>query len=420
MPPTATHIAPTTPQERIEILDMLRGFAVFGILVVNMTGFKSPGIPLGPGGESLWTGALDHVVARLIGLAMTMKFVTIFSFLFGVSFALQMLRADARGVPFLPLYLRRLSALLLIGLIHGFLIWYGDILVLYAVVSLFLLLFRACKPKTLLILAVTLFLLSFAKWELILWRGLGTETLRQGSAVGRALPEPAAQDRIQADAALRAYGRGSFAEVMSQRARDALSAYSASFNPSIASNPMLRVLGLFLLGLYVGRRAIFRNLPVHRPLFRQVWTWGLGLGLAGNLGLYFLYFPALPSWTRFLRSLATAVGVPALAAFYVSTLVLLSGTPAWTRRLAPLAAVGRTALSNYLLQSVVCTAIFYSYGLGLYGKVGPAAGLGLSLLIFAAEVPISIWWLRRFRFGPIEWIWRSLTYAKAQPMRLGS
>jgi uncharacterized protein len=411
-------VTPTAPRERIEILDVVRGFALFGVLVANMAGFKSFGISLGPNGGSLWTGPLDHAVTQMIALAVSMKFVTIFSFLFGVGFALQVLRADARGAPFFPLYARRLLVLLLIGLIHGFLIWSGDILALYAVVGFLPLLFLACRPKTLLACAGILFLLSFAKWEFILWRQLETKNLRHESAVTGTIAEPPEQDRIHAETAQHAYGRGTITEVMSQRARDALSNYSVSFNPLVASNPALRVAGLFLFGLYVGRRGIFRDLRANRPLFRKVWTWGFGLGLLGHLGLHFLYHPALPPWLSLLRPLATAVGVPALSLCYVSTLVLLFVNPVWKPFLSPLAAVGRMALSNYLLQSVVCTTVFYSYGLGLYGNVGPAGGLTLSLLIFGAQVPLSVWWLRRFRFGPMEWIWRSLTYGKAQPMRI--
>jgi uncharacterized protein len=111
------------------------------------------------------------------------------------------------------------------------------------------------------------------------------------------------------------------------------------------------------------------------------------------------------------------VGAPALSFFYASAIVLLFQQAGWRKRLAPLAAVGRTALSNYLLQSVICTTIFYSYGFGLYGRTGWLAGVVLAFLIFAVQVPVSLWWLRRFRFGPVEWLWRSVTYGKRQPMR---
>jgi uncharacterized protein len=118
--------------------------------------------------------------------------------------------------------------------------------------------------------------------------------------------------------------------------------------------------------------------------------------------------------------LCLVVAAPALALFYASTILLLTQREAWRRRLAPLAAVGRMALSNYLLQSLVCTTIFYSYGLALFDKVGPALGLLLTVAIFLVQVPLSVWWLRRFQFGPVEWLWRSLTYWRVQPLRVSA
>jgi len=109
---------------------------------------------------------------------------------------------------------------------------------------------------------------------------------------------------------------------------------------------------------------------------------------------------------------------PAMTFFYASTIVLLTQDEAWLRRLAPLSAVGRTALSNYLLQSLICTTIFYSYGLGLFCKVGPSRGLLLTFVVFLVQMPLSMWWLRRYQFGPVEWLWRSLIYGQRQPMRV--
>ncbi len=125
-----------------------------------------------------------------------------------------------------------------------------------------------------------------------------------------------------------------------------------------------------------------------------------------------------PYWESVWTPIYFAIGVPALSFFYVSTLVLLFQKEAWKKRLAPLAAVGRMALSNYLLISVVGTTIFYSYGLGLYGKVSPALGIALTVPIFTLQIMLSVWWLKHFRFGPAEWLWRTLTYGKLQPMLL--
>jgi uncharacterized protein len=112
-----------------------------------------------------------------------------------------------------------------------------------------------------------------------------------------------------------------------------------------------------------------------------------------------------------------AVGAPALSLFYMSSIVLLMQRTPWEQRLRPLAPVGRMAISNYLLQTVICTTLFYGYGLGLYGQAGSAAGLLLTVVIFALQVPLSVWWLGHFRFGPVEWLWRSLSYGSRQPMR---
>jgi uncharacterized protein len=125
----------------------------------------------------------------------------------------------------------------------------------------------------------------------------------------------------------------------------------------------------------------------------------------------------VPHFTSLAEGVLETAGYLALSFFYASVIILLAQRQPWKTRLAPLAAVGRMALSNYLFQSLVCTTIFYGYGLGLFGKVGPAAGVGLTFAIYAMQIPLSLWWLRRFRFGPMEWVWRSLTYGRLQPMR---
>jgi uncharacterized protein len=110
-------------------------------------------------------------------------------------------------------------------------------------------------------------------------------------------------------------------------------------------------------------------------------------------------------------------GAPALSIFYMTSLVLLAQTAIWEYRLQPLASVGRMAISNYLLQTLICTTLFYGYGFGLYGQVGAAAGVLLTIAIYALQIPLSVWWLHHFRFGPVEWLWRSLSYGQWQPMR---
>lgn len=214
------------------------------------------------------------------------------------------------------------------------------------------------------------------------------------------------------------YSEGSFGEIATRHAQ---LLYRRRTSPYSYLSNLREEFPLLLLGFFAGRRRIFQNLPAQLPFIRKVLWWGLGLGLvctSVSLVAQELPNPALPFLTKQLGNLLWAIGGPALCFFYASAIVLLAQRETWKRRLAPLAAVGRMALSNYLSQTVICVTIFYHYGLGFYGKVGPAVGLALTMLIFALQILLSLWWVRRFRFGPAEWLWRTLTYGQLQPMRL--
>jgi uncharacterized protein len=178
---------------------------------------------------------------------------------------------------------------------------------------------------------------------------------------------------------------------------------------------------MFLVGLYAGKRRLLHDVEANTGFIRRLLVWGLCLGLPANL-IYTIGFEfADPSRVNFVWVIAMAahaVGGPALCFAYAAAITLLLRRENWERRLRPLAGAGRMALSNYLLQSVVCTTIFYSYGLGWYGSVERAAGLVLVASIYASQIPLSVWWLKHFRFGPAEWFWRTLTYGKRQPMRV--
>lgn len=398
---------PTAPTERVAVVDVLRGFAMFGILVVNMEGFSSPGYHAASG-ERLWTGLVDRLAESLVAHGAAGKFMAMFAFLFGLGFAMMMERAEARNLSFVPIQTRRLLVLLVIGLVHGFLIFYGDILVTYALAGFLLLLFRRWRPRAILIAAIIVNLLSFVEVELDIARSLNCP------AAGQARLEPAPPDEApgaSAEAKLQAYGRGTLGEITRQRAHDYLSDHSEPYNI------VLRRLSFFLLGLFVGRLGIFRDIAGHRMQLVRIFKWALLVGGLAHVARFLLLNQGLPPWMRLLRLPTSIVGNPALACVYAIALVLAFQVSAWRRWLSPLAAVGRTALSNYLLQSLICTTVFYSYGLALYGTLGPAAGLALAAVIFALQVPLSVWWVRRFRFGPVEWLWRSLTYGRRQPFR---
>ncbi|HUG99568.1 MAG TPA: DUF418 domain-containing protein [Gammaproteobacteria bacterium] len=218
------------------------------------------------------------------------------------------------------------------------------------------------------------------------------------------------------------YALGSFGQIASLRARvfrEKIASYATSYIRWFSDT-----FALFLLGLYAGRRRIFHGVATHRQFIRRVMWWGLTLGLTGAAFATIMRGgspfrgESVPFIIGALANLAETLGSPALGLGYVAALTLLLERDAWKRRLGPLGAVGRMALTNYLLQSVAFVLLFFGYGLGLFGKVGAFGGFMLTLPVFAFQIVASRWWLRHFRFGPVEWLWRSATYGKWQSMRL--
>ncbi len=406
-------IGPVLRQERIEAIDILRGVAILGILIVNLN-MRGLSMPEGLPAHELWPNMVDRTVETLILFFADQQFITLFSFLFGLGLAVQMMRAEAGGARFLPLYLRRLCVLWLIGVAHYLILWDGDILHAYALDGFILLLFLRRSLKTLLVWAGLFLCIP------LLFSGLTTYYSMTGQetpqVVGWFSPvsfSDPAEDQETIEETRRIYSRGTYAEMITSRARDLPEdTLPGSDDPYI-------LIG-FLLGLYAGRRGIFRDVSAHLPFIRRVQRWGLMIGVAGSAAFAVggSFDPSPTSVMQNVGRMCLVFSAPAMSFFYASTIVLLTRDEAWRRRLAPLAAVGRMALSNYLLQSLICTMIFYSYGLALFCKVRPSLGLLLTIIIWLIQIPLSVWWLRRFQFGPIEWLWRSLTYWQRQPMRV--
>jgi uncharacterized protein len=403
--------APTTSKDRIESLDVLRGLALLMILAANMAGFNSPIYYLEQAGQQWWVNRADHIIDTLTHLFVHNESVSLFSFLFGLGFAMQLIRARSYGAPFALLYTRKLLALILIGLIHAYLIWMGDILVLYGVLGFLLLLFSNLRPNVILLLAVLFYLLPPARWELSLVRQLNERAPAVDTAVPGVNGLSAQQEaRTEAERSIHAYAHGTWREITAQRARDYLFYLKHNQAPT--------VFPLFLFGLYAGRRRFFCDLDKHRKSFRSAAAWSFAVAFLGSILLRLLYLPSIPPWTVLLRPAVYAVEHTALIVLYVSGIVLIHKNMKVQRWMGPLAAAGRLALSNYLLQSIICTLIFYHYGFGLYGRVGPAAGLVLTFVIFAFQVYLSMLWSCVFRYGPVEWFWRSITYGRPQAARV--
>jgi uncharacterized protein len=406
-------LGPVTASERIVELDVLRGIALLGVVIANVWLWFSGITFLFPGiRDELVRLSVDGVVFNGIGVLVAGKAMATFSFLFGLGFAVQMLRAEGRDIAMAPVYLRRLAVLLLFGAVHGFLLWYGDILMLYAVLGVVLLLVRRFTDRTL-IVGAALLLVAVPL-------ALGAVPLIMG-VFGSSPPAPDLAVIAEGNAAtLAAFRSGAPAQVFPAN----LEMLRYMYLSPQAIGWSATTLGLFLLGLCAGRRRIFENVAMHRASFTRVAIWGLATGLVFSAGVAVMYVGHPPEaiaaqpWLALLMAALVTFGTVPLALGYIATATLLLQRPAWQRRLGPFAPVGRMALTNYLAQTILCLLIFYGYGAGLIGRVGSAVALAIALLVFALQGAWSPWWLARYRFGPAEWLWRSLTYGRFQPMRI--
>lgn len=369
----ATAVQPI--RERILALDVLRGFALFGILLVNMLDFSGSALRLNTLGVR--GNELDQLVDVGVTFFAVTKFYLLFSFLFGVGFAVQMRRTEAKGGSFVGFYLRRLGVLFLIGLAHAVLIWDGDILRLYAVAGLLLLLVRGLSTRILLGLALL----------------IGVGGLLYFGGVG----DMSSMSEMMSGEAVRLFMSGSYGELVSYR-------LAQPYLPDIQT-PM--VLVMFLLGLVVGRSGVLDAPARYEGFLRRAWKWALPIALVGNAALIYGAVVA-DSW---LISIGIHIGAPALSFVYVCAVLLNAHRLGW------LAPVGQMALTNYLAHSLVCTTLFYGYGFGLYDQLTPTVTFALCFVLFGAQVLVSGVWMGQYRFGPMEWLWRSLTYGQAQPMR---
>ncbi|MBN8233193.1 DUF418 domain-containing protein [Corallococcus macrosporus] len=422
MTPAPSEARPVDSSERLALLDTLRGFALCGVFISNVMVWFSGRIFL-PREQVLAAmnsaSLADTIAWQVFSTLVGGKFITLFSFLFGLGFAVQMGRAEARGASITPLYVRRLGVMLVMGLTHMFLIWYGDVLSSYAVLGFGLLLFRGRSERTLLISALVLALgWSVVSVLILKLPQLMAETPEAGAALVKAANEKSAAIRAQT---LAAFTHGRWLDATKATGRF----FFRDYFPLLLAI-LLPVFGRFLLGLLAGRRRLFHDVPQHLRLFRQFLGWGLVAGVIGSgSGLVLqqlmqrqVFTPeTLPGWVPFAMGPLRNLGELGFAAVYVSGITLLFQRAPWQRALGLLAPVGRMALTNYLSQSLISVLFFYGYGLGFITKLGPAACVAYCLSVFCVQVAWSHLWLSKFRFGPAEWVWRSLTYGKAQPMR---
>lgn len=402
--PTLTDAGPQTSANRLHILDALRGFALLGIFVANIQffsgwGFLSPDqqAALAPG----YVGIFDALNIALIDG----KFYTLFSLLFGIGFALQLSRLEAAGSGGVAIYVRRLLILLVIGIIHLSQLWSGDILTPYALLGFLLLAVRKWSDANILRLAAFFFICPFIG-HLVFWAmgaspdlgfyGIGMKMLSSG------LPN------FQGD--FLSIFRGGWQEFFAFNQSGAF----IRIGYLLESWRMFKLAFVMLVGLWVGRHIVADTFFNNVALLKRVAIIGFGIGLPmsfvyAKLGII-TAFAGAPDMAGLWRLGAYMFSVFPLGFAYGAAFALL-----WRKHEALLqffAPAGRMALTNYLMQTIIGIAIFYGIGLGLVGTVSPIGFVAIAIGVYLAQIIFSKLWLSRFKYGPMEWVWRSATYGK--------
>lgn len=407
-------LQPIAVGDRIETMDVLRGWALLGILLMNIEAFVGPMMAAITGLDPALTG-VDRIADAAIYILVQGKFYLLFSLLFGMGFAVMMARAEATGRPFVALYLRRTFALLAIGLVHLIVIWSGDILTVYALIALaMLVLFRHVPTAYLPWCALGFHAMAwlFSAGPLLLG---AMARLAPGAADGmdKIMQAEAASMQAQIAAERVVLGSGTFLEALAHRAAEAP---TMLFFLLFAGG---QILGMFLLGMWFVRSGAIAE-PARFPRLYAWLRWcALPVGLAMTLVSFRLMPTAEYTVVTFANGFATLLVM-------VGALLMCLGYLAWIQKglatsLAPVlravAPAGRMALTNYLMQSVICTLLFYNYGLGYFDQLPRAWQVPFVLVLFALQVMASRWWMARFRFGPMEWLWRAATYLNWPAMR---
>lgn len=398
-------LQPTAATERHVLLDVLRGIALLGVLLANMATHSGFFFLSTEGQEALGTANADHIVEWLEHFLIDGKFYSLFAMLFGIGFALQMKRSSLQDDKFLSRFRRRLLMMFILGLMHAILLYLGDILTVYAICALFLLLFRNASDRILIRAAITLMILPVIQYAVML-------------AVHLANPPAAAPEGPRLfDILINIYRTGSFGEIIQTNIGGLIFGRYADL---LFTGRFFRVLAMFLVGLYVARHKIYEQVELNRALIRKTMIWGAVIGIPCNIVLAMMmttgaYYDLEP--TGIIQPVVYAFGVPALCLFYASAVTLLFQKESRKKLFMVFAPIGQMALTNYLMQSLICVFIFMSYGLAKEATIGPAKLTLIAFAIYAFQLIFSRIWLRHFRFGPMEWLWRSATYWKWQPFR---
>ncbi|RYG40274.1 MAG: DUF418 domain-containing protein [Chitinophagaceae bacterium] len=410
-------LTPVSSREREVFMDVLRGFAILGIFIANLNGFSWYSEGTGISSPYLlpeW----DHKVLFLEHMFIEGKFYSIFSLLFGWGIALQFKRAAEKGIDGLPTVRRRLAFMLLLGALH-LMIWPGDIVFFYALLGFVLLPLRKLSNKAMLICGAILILspiLLYAAKSHWLWMNAPAGIMYDTAAK---MDAKILHTTLNGEQDIAAFlSKASWWEALKAN----ISGFFYRYGYLFFVSRIPKVLGMFLIGYALGRSDFYKNIRYHKKTVYIVITAGLIVGLPANyfLARYMTYFMG-DYWqlktNGLYQTIAYAFGVVPLALVYVASLMLAFQAAIGKKILSVFAPVGKMAFSNYIFQTLVGSFVFLGAGLGYIGKVGPVCYTVFGIAVFIVQIIGSHIWLNAFNYGPIEWLWRSATYKKWQPMR---
>lgn len=382
------NLRPTELQERVVAIDMMRGFSLLGIFIVNMLAFHTPYYYINP--YTWYTDLSDKETFQWIDIVLQGSVYPLFSMLFGYGLMMQFLKSKQRGGSFLPLAIRRLSVLLIIGILHAFLIWSGDILITYALSGFIVILLLRLSSGWLLGIALPLYLIPNLGFSFLLYYAAQT-----GQEFYAGVQE--------IESSILAFGSGSWTDIFIQRAAD----WSYA---NIESGTLL-LIGITIFPYMLLGAAAAKAKLIERTSEKKIFWIGLTV-LTLAVGYFIKFLPFTKEADFFTMYVQDIFGGPLVAIGYAGLIALLCQLTVFRKLFSPVAKVGRMSMTTYLTQSVIATTIFYSYGFGLYGKVDVLTGTWLAVGIFIVQIIFAEIWLSKFKQGPIEMLWKRATYGK--------
>ena len=389
-------IRPTERKERVVAIDVMRGFALLGIFIVNMLFFHSPYIYVNPYTWFHIPGDFDTY--KWIDIFLQGSVYPLFSMLFGYGLAMQFMKSKVLGTPFNKLATRRLLILLVIGCIHAFLIWSGDILITYALAGLVLILLMRLKPVWLFLISAILFFVPNGLMNGLVY----------------VLSKVSPDDVIiytgiqEIENSIVAYSQGTWIDIFWQRLADWL--YMTQYGAII-----ITILCIIVPFMLIGAGAAKMKLIERARELKVFWIVTIVITLAA--GLVIKWIPYKTEANLFTMSIQDTFGGPLLAIAYAGILVLVCSLPFMGKVLSPVAKAGRMSMTIYLMQSVIATTIFYAYGFGLYGKIDIVAGTWMAVGIYVLQLVFAEAWFMKFNQGPVEALWKKLIYSNVLSKR---